>query len=231
MGIKDSVVVITGASRGLGKALAVEFSKRGATVVVSSREKRELEKVAGDIGAAAIVCDVTDEAQVDNLVVETVKRFGRLDIMVNNAGILAPRVQVPELDSEWVHKMMEVNFFGTMYGSKHALRQMLQQGSGAIVNIVSTSGLTARAGSVGYAATKFAATGFTRGLALEVEGQNILVLGVYPGGMKTDLFGLQTVPEQDYDAYMEVSEVAEKVVAHLETAAPSSELVVRRPSL
>ena len=228
MNLKDKVVAITGASRGLGKALAVEFISHGATVVVSSREKEGLEKVANEIGATAIVCDVTDEKQVEQLVAETVKRFGRIDVMVNNAGILAPRVPVAELDVEWVHKMMEVNFFGAMYGSKHALGQMIKQNGGVIINIISTSGLNPRVGSVGYAATKFACSGFTRGLAMEAVDNNIFVLGVYPGGMKTPLFKLQQTLPSDYDDYMDPHGVAEKIVAHLETDNPENELVIRR---
>lgn len=229
MNFIDKVVVITGASKGLGRCMAEVFIERGTRVVISSRDENELSKTASEIGATPIVCDVIDEDRVKNLIVETVKLFGRLDVMVNNAGLLAPRVPVVELDSEWVHKMMEVNFFGTLYGSKYAFRQMIKQNSGVIINIVSTSGLNPRVGSVGYAATKFAASGFTRGLALEAADKNISVLGVYPGGIKTPLFNLQPTLPSDYDTYMDPKAVAEKIVTHLEKNNSESELVIRRP--
>lgn len=227
MEFQDKVVVITGANGGLGGALAVAFTKEGARLVLGTRTTDELKELTKSVNGLAIVADVANEQQVINLAQAAINKFGRIDIWVNNAGIRIPHCPVEELNSVRVHEMMEVNFFGTMYGSKAALIQMEKQKSGIIINILSTSALTGRANSSAYCASKYAAVGFTNSLRLEAMTENIKVIGVYPGGMKTRFFDEQR--PADYNDYMDPNIVAEKIVANLKSDIMKEDLIIKRP--
>lgn len=225
MKLQDSVIVITGASRGLGRALAERCAQEGAQLVLSSMPSRELDAVARTFSAFAVPADVTDEAQVQHLASTAVQRFGCIDGWMNNAGIWVAHAPIEQQDSRRVHRIMEVNFFGTFYGSRAALIQMKKQGKGTIMNTLSTSALEGRVGSSGYCASKYAAVGFTKSLRLEAKPFGIDVIGVYPGGMKTHLFDEQR-PEQ-YETYMDPADVAARVIANLQSDHPEEELIVR----
>ncbi len=226
MTLDGKIAVITGASRGLGKCLAEVLTQRGAKVVVSARSGAELEQVAEATGAMAIPCDVTHEDEVNTLVRETVTRFGRLDIFVNNAGVWTPRRMVEETPIAEIRRMFEVNVFGLIFGSRAAYQQMMKQGTGTIVNIISTSALVARPGSSGYSASKHAAAGFTKALTAEAAEKGVQVFAIYPGGIKTHLFDAEK--PADYDDYMDPSDIAEKIVTHLERNEHEPELILRR---
>src|SRR3989344_3132570 len=116
MEIKDKVVVITGSSKGLCKSLAYAFTEKGAKVVVNARNKNELIEVASDIGALPVVADVTKEKEVLVLADAVIDKYGRIDIWINNAGIWMPHAPIEEMDWDRAHDLMEVNFFGTVYG-------------------------------------------------------------------------------------------------------------------
>jgi short-subunit dehydrogenase len=207
---KDQVVVITGASRGLGKSLAALFIKKGAKVILSGRDVAELNKVAEEIGGIVIVADVTKEKEVIELAEQVLEKFGRIDIWINNAGIWLPRASAENIDIKRAHDLIEVNLFGLMYGSRAAIRQMKKQSSGIIVNIISTSALSGRPNQSAYSASKHAAKGFTDSLREEITEKAIKVIGVYPGGMKTDLFNEQKPDE--FDQFLSPEDVAEKII-------------------
>ena len=226
--MENKVVVITGASRGLGKAIAQVLASKKAKVVVSGRDKKDLQQVAKEIGATAIVADVTKEKDVLKLAYDVVAKFGQIDIWVNNAGIWLPRAPIEEVDMKRAHDMFEVNLFGTVYGARAALAQMRKQGHGTILNIVSTSALTGRPLSSMYSASKYAARGFTDSLREEIKGEGITVIGAYPGGIKTHLFD-EKIPD-DYSDYMTPESVAQKIVENLEKTIPETEIIIRRPS-
>ena len=228
MDLRDKVVVITGAGRGLGEVLAELFSREGCKVVVSATTNEKLDEVATRINGYAVQADVREEMQLLQLSDQTVKKFGRIDIWVNNAGIRIPHTDLEEIDWSRAHNMMEVNYFGTAYGTKAALKYMKSQKSGTIINILSTSALQGRAKSSAYAASKYAAKGFTDAIRNEVRDDGITVIGVCPGGMKTDFFNEQ-IPE-DYDKYMEASTVGEKIIDNLKRDKPEEEQVIRRPA-
>ncbi|HDY73199.1 MAG TPA: SDR family oxidoreductase [Candidatus Jorgensenbacteria bacterium] len=228
MELKDKVVVITGASKGLGRELAQTFTKEGAKVVISARSEKELQEVAEELGALAIAADVTKENDVESLARDVVREYGRIDIWINNAGAWIPHGPIEELDMKRVHDMMEVNLFGTMYGSRVALIQMRKQNGGMIINILSTSALEGRSGSSGYCASKYAAVGFTKSLRKETKDSGITVISIYPGGMQTNLFD-EEKPE-DIDKYMQPSFVVERIVQNLQQREPKEELIIRRPS-
>ena len=135
---------------------------------------------------------------------------------------------IEELDAMRVHNMMEVNLFGTFYGSRAALRHMQKQGNGGtIVNILSTRSLDARAGQAGYTASKFAASGFTKALRLEATPYGIKVIAVYSGGMKTALFDKKR--PADYGEFMEPADVARRIKENLERETPEEEMILKRP--
>jgi NAD(P)-dependent dehydrogenase (short-subunit alcohol dehydrogenase family) len=208
MDLKDKVVVITGGSKGLGKALALGFLKDGSRVVVCSKNEEELKNLGNEI--VGIKADVTKENELQALALKVVNDFGKIDVWVNNAGIWLPHKPIEETDWKRAHDLIEVNLFGMVYGSKISLAQMRKQDFGTIVNIISTSGLNGKVNETAYCASKFAASGFTRSLAKEVDGEKIKVLGVYPGRMRTNLFD-ESKP-QNYDELMDPNFVAEKII-------------------
>jgi NAD(P)-dependent dehydrogenase (short-subunit alcohol dehydrogenase family) len=223
MDLKNKVVVITGGSKGLGKALALCFLKDGSKVVVCSKDGEFKDLENGIIGIKA---DVTKENEIQALAEKVVNDFGQIDIWINNAGIWLPHKPIEETDWKRAHDLMEVNLFGTVYGSKIALAQMRKQDFGLIVNIISTSGLNGKINETAYCASKFAVTGFTQSLIKEVDGKKIKILGVYPGGMQTNLFD-ESKPE-NYTEFMEPSFVAEKIVQNLKLEKPNEELIINR---
>ncbi len=223
MQLKDKIIVITGANRGLGRCLADVFLEKGAKVVAASRT---IEGLTATDSLVPVLTDVTKEQDQQNLAARTIEKFGRIDIWINNAGIWIPHVLAEEMDMKRVHEMFEVNLFGTMYGSIAALRQMRQQGSGIIVNIISTSALQGRPTSSAYAASKFAADGFTKSINLEAKDAGIKVIAVYPGGMKTHLFDENS--PADYAQYMDPKDVAAKIIANLELDSPEEAQILKR---
>lgn len=226
MELKNKVIVITGASSGLGKCLAMAFKKEKSKVIISSNNEQELKQTADELQVDFVKSDVTNEEEVKQLGRKTIEKFGHIDIWINNAGIWIPHAPIEELDMKKVHQMVEVNLFGTIYGSRTALLQMKKQGYGIIINIISTSALEGRPGSAGYCASKYAADGFTKSLRLELKPTNIQVISIYPGGMKTNLFHDQKPP--DYENYMEPSWVAERIIENLKKENPEEELIIKK---
>ncbi len=223
MDLKNKVVVITGGSKGLGRALALRFLEDGSKVIVCSKDGdfKNLEN-----GIVGIKADVTKEDEVQALADKVIVDFNKIDIWVNNAGIWLPHKPIEETDWKRAHDLIEVNLFGTVYGSKIALAQMRKQGLGLIVNIISTSGLNGKINETAYCASKFAVSGFTRSLMKEVDGEKIRILGVYPGGMQTNLFD-ENKPE-NYTEFMDPNFVAEKIISNLKLEKPEEELIIKR---
>ena len=229
MNLKDKVVVITGGSRGLGRSMAELFIKEGATVVVSSKDKILLDTTAKEIKTYAIYADVTKERDIQKLVDKTIKKFGRIDIWINNAGIFITHDFLENFESEKVKNVLLVNTFGTFLGCKFALKQMkMQKEKGVILNVISTSALAGRPKSSMYSASKWAVVGLTKAIQMENADSGVKILSVYPGGMKTKLFGVKK--PADFDTYMEQDYVAEKVIANLKLENPEPELIIRRPN-
>ncbi len=227
MNLQGAVVVITGSTSGLGKALAEAFVRESAKVVISSRSKDEVNTVAATMSAYGTAADVTREGDMQKLVGEVVKEFGRIDVWINNAGIWIPHGPIEDLDMARVRQMVDVNLFGTMNGTKAVLPVMRKQNSGIIVNILSTSALNGRAGSSAYCASKYGATGFTKSLQLEIQGSGVKAIAVYPGGMQTHLFD-EKKPD-DINQYMQPSFVAGKILENLKAGELQEELIIKRP--
>jgi NAD(P)-dependent dehydrogenase (short-subunit alcohol dehydrogenase family) len=190
--MSKQVVLITGALTGIGRATAVVFAAAGANIVVSGRREKEgkkLEKELREIGAEAqfVKTDVRYEPEVQSLVDETVKRFGRLDVAVNNAGTEGVIGPITSQTSETYANTFETNVLGVLLSMKHELRVMLTQGKGSIINISSTLGQEGAAGAALYVASKHAVEGLTKSAALEVGGTGVRVNIVAPGPVDTGM--------------------------------------------
>ncbi len=226
MELREKVVVITGGTKGLGMELAVTLAEKKAHVIVCARHEKGFENLSKEI--IGIKADVTQESDLKNVIRIVVEKFGHVDLWINNAGIWSPKAPVENTDWDMAHTLMEVNLFGTVYGSRVALLQMKQQGFGVIMNIISTSALEGKALSSAYVASKYAASGFTKAMRKELEDTNIKVVSVYPGGMKSDFFG-EDEPK-NFEVYMEPLFVAQEIIKNLEEEIPLEELIIKRPS-
>jgi 3-oxoacyl-[acyl-carrier protein] reductase len=189
MELENKVAIVTGASRGIGRAIAVRFARAGANVVLAARSMSDLEQVAAEIeplgrSVLAVKTDVTNEAEDQNLIDRTVDRFGSIDILVNNAGIGYFR-NVEEMSAQEFDAMWAVNVRGVFLCSKFVLPHMRRQQSGDIINISSLAGRNSFVGGSGYSATKWALIGFARSMMLEVREHNIRVVTLCPGSVDT----------------------------------------------
>jgi len=178
--LRDKVVVVTAAAgTGIGSSVARRALEEGATVVVSDWHERRLAATASDLGVKAITCDVTSEEQVQALVDGTVAEYGRLDVMINNAGLGGTRSVLDMTDEEW-SRVLDVTLNGTFRCTRAALRQMVAQGSGAVVNNASVVGWRAQEGQAHYAAAKAGVMALTRCAAMDVASHGIRVNAVAP---------------------------------------------------
>ena len=182
--MKDKVVIITGASSGIGEALARKFSEEGSWVVLAARQVEKLlilqKELAKHSGRTLIVaCDVSIESDCKKLIHETVKEFGRIDVLINNAGI-SMRAIFNELDLGVIRKVMDVNFWGTVCCTKFALPYLLNT-NGSVVGISSIAGKKGLPGRTGYSSSKFAIEGFLETLRTENLNKGLHVLVACPG--------------------------------------------------
>ncbi len=187
--MKGKVAVVTGAGRGIGRAIAQALGREGARVVLAARTPAEIESAAGEIralgtDALAVRADIGREEDARRLIETALENFGTVDILVNNAGIghFAPVAELPvdEFDAMW-----QVNMRGVFLTTRAALPAMMKQRSGDILNLASLAGRNAFIGGAGYAATKWALIGFSRCLMLEVRSHDIRVVTLCPGSVDT----------------------------------------------
>jgi NAD(P)-dependent dehydrogenase (short-subunit alcohol dehydrogenase family) len=190
--VSASVVVITGALAGIGRATATAFARQGAQLIVSGRRGEvgeELIKELRALGAEAefVKADVRHEQDVRGLIERAVERFGRLDVAVNNAGTEGQQGPLTEQSPESYAATFETNVLGTLLSLKHELRVMIPQGSGTIINMSSTMGSRGAAGASMYVASKHAVEGLTKSAALEAAPHGVRVNAVAPGPVDTEM--------------------------------------------
>jgi NAD(P)-dependent dehydrogenase (short-subunit alcohol dehydrogenase family) len=197
--LEGKVAMITGASQGLGRALALAYAKEGAQIVINSRQEENIRPVAEEAESTgaevlALAADVSRSADVGRLVGAATQRFGRVDVLVNNAGVLGPRVAIVEYPEDEWRLVIDANLTGPFLVSKAVIEHMPEGGS--IVNVVSGVSVEGRPGWGAYSVSKFGVEGFTQILAAELKERGIRVNAVDPGGMRTEMRAA-AYPEED----------------------------------
>ena len=183
------VAVVTGASRGIGRAIAARLAHEGARVVVTARSAEGAGAAAGELpgaGHLGVACDVADSAAVDALVKRVESELGSLDVLVNNAGVTADNIMLRLRDEDW-DRVLDTNLKGAFLMIRAAARGMMKRRSGRIINITSVVGLTGNRGQVNYAASKAGLVGLTKSVARELASRGILCNAVAPGYIGTDM--------------------------------------------
>lgn len=190
--LNGKVAVVTGAGRGIGRAIALQFVQYGAKVVVNYRSSlKQVEELLDEIKnsggeAIAVQADISKEEEAKKLMEAAVKEYGRLDILVNNAGITKDTLLM-RMSEEDFTSVLDINLKGTFFCTKHASNIMLKQRSGRIINLSSVSGITGNVGQANYAASKAGVIGFTKAVARELAVRGITVNAVAPGFIETDM--------------------------------------------
>jgi len=189
---KDKVVLITGASSGIGRETAIQFAKKGSNLILVARRKQKLEQLDNDlkkykISTLICECDVSDKLQVEKMSKLVLEKFGSVDILVNNAGF-AIYGSIFDLTTEEIESQMATNYFGMIYCIKNFLPFMLEKKSGHIVNIASVAASFGLPGIASYCASKFAMLGFSEGLKHELKGTGVGITVVSPIMVRTNFF-------------------------------------------
>ncbi len=189
MGALDGkVAIVTGGSSGIGERIVEIFFEQGAKVVVAARRQEEGAALEKRLGVRFIRADVSSESDVKTMVDQTVKWFGRVDCLVNNAGVPSPMVSITEIDVPTIDQLLAVNVRGVLLGIKHVAPVMLSQGTGSIINIGSIAGLRGGASGHIYSATKAAVHSLTRSAGAELGEKGIRVNTISPGAIVTGIF-------------------------------------------
>ncbi len=191
MHLTDRVAVVTGSTKGIGRAIALEFARHGARVVVSGRNQERAEQVCQEIRtnggtAVAVIGDVANMQDADALMKTALDEFGKVDILVNNAGITKDNLVMRMSESDW-DAVININLKGTFNCIKAVTRQMMKQRYGRIVNITSVVGEIGNAGQANYAASKAGIIGLTKSVARELASRNITCNAIAPGFIETDM--------------------------------------------
>jgi short-subunit dehydrogenase len=224
--LDGKVAIITGASSGIGAALAVQLSREGAAVILAARRKERIEKLAGEISgggftALPVQADVTRRPDAEMLLRTAIERYGRLDILVNNAG-RGHFASVEETTDEMIRSMFELNVYSLWYTTRPALVQMKKQGSGHIINIASLAGKLGYPFNSAYVAAKHACVGFTHALRMELLETGIHATVVCPAGVLTEWAGA-TEGGSMLPFFSESGPLIRKIAAERQIALPSIE--------
>ncbi|MDG2353083.1 MAG: SDR family oxidoreductase [Acidimicrobiales bacterium] len=220
MELNDCVAVVTGGATGIGRALVERFHKEGASgLVVADLNVDGAKQVAESVGGVAVECDVSDESAVSGLISETVEKFGRIDLMVSNAGYVT--VGALEAPDEELKKMFDVHVMAHLWAARHSIPHMIEAGGGYLLNTASAAGLLTQLGSLHYSVTKHAAVSLSEFLAISYREHGIKVSVLCPQSVETDI--LENSPTRDLlsegaaspaavDGVLKAEEVAQSVV-------------------
>jgi NADP-dependent 3-hydroxy acid dehydrogenase YdfG len=229
-GLKNKIAIVTGASKGIGRAIAQHYGHEGAKLVISARNQETLLSVEDELKSSGVetvlvVADMSKEDDVKGLIKTAIDTFGRIDILVNNAGfgIFKP---VSEMTTEEYDQLFSVNMRGTFIASREVLKYMTKQNDGVIINVASLAGKNAVENGAVYAATKWAMLGFGKSLMLEVRKYNIRVITICPGSVDTDFSSSHL---KNRDKILKPEDIAEAAVlaASLPARAMMSEIDLR----
>lgn len=233
MNLKDKIVLVTGASKGIGKNISITLAKEGAVTVLTSRNKEMLEKTQEEIEflggrALAIPADISKEKELSDLFGKIRDRFGRLDILVNNAATIITG-RIADFSLKDYDTMMQTNLRGLYICCQQALKFMLPQKNGYIINISSVAGFKGYAGQSAYTASKHGVMGITKSLAAEVYKDGIFVTAILPGGVDTEL-ARYARPDIDRTALISTQDIADTVLylLHLSDTAWVDEIYIHR---
>ena len=201
--LDGKIALVTGASRGIGRAIAIELAKEGATVAINYAGNKtaaeEVQNIITDMGGKAMIiqADVSDENSAMNMVEEVIKEFGGIDILVNNAGITRDGLFIRMKEDDW-NAVINTNLTGIFNCTKVAAKYMMKKRSGKIINMSSVSGIMGNAGQTNYAAAKAGVIGFTKSLAREMASRGITVNAVAPGFIATDMTAAMPEKAQEH---------------------------------
>ena len=189
--LNDKVVIITGASQGIGRTMATVFAESGANVICVARSEDKIKELSSEIEnkggrAIPIACDIGDGVAFSNTIKSVVDQFGKLDILINNAGITRDALLMRMNESQW-DEVIQTNLKGAFFGMKAAIRPMMKNKFGRIINITSIVGLTGNPGQANYAASKAGLIGMTQSIAKEVGSRGITVNCIAPGWIDTEM--------------------------------------------
>ena len=224
MKLEGQVAIVTGASRGLGRAIAIQYAREGAKVAVTSRHSspaglpgtarqtaQDIEEAGGE--ALALPCDSTDDGQVQEMVRRVMERFGQIDILVNNAGIMIPAEPLLDIEPERWNNLMATNINGLYLACRHVLPHMIERRQGHVMNIGSGAAANYRAGGTAYCSSKAALNLFSQCLAEEMREHNVRVNVLDPGPLKSE--GSSVIPWTKHDWHLRLTpaEAAPSAVA------------------
>ena len=188
MKLKDKVCIVTGASSGMGRAIASLFAAEGAAVIAAARRKNRLDELAEENAKIhPLVVDMMEREQVVSMVKDTIEKYGRLDVLVNNAGIMDDFMPLAEVSDDLWQRIMKVNVDAPMYAMREAIPAMMKQGGGVILNISSIGGLYGSRAGAAYTTSKHALNGLTKNVAFQYGPQKIRCNAICPGGVETEI--------------------------------------------
>ena len=217
--LKNKNALITGAGKGIGKAIALALAKEGVNVILIARTQDEIDSVAAKVRslrvkALAITADVADINSVNAAVEQALAEFGTIDILINNAGIAAFGKFLELEPTDW-ERIIQVNLMGTYYVTRAVLPNMIERQTGDIINISSTAGLSGNALTSAYSASKFAVLGLTESLMQEVRKHNIRVTALTPSTVATELAKDLKLTDGNPEKVMQAEDMAELIIAQL----------------
>jgi 3-oxoacyl-[acyl-carrier protein] reductase len=217
--LKNKNALITGAGKGIGKAIALALAKEGVNIILVARTQVEIDSVAAKVRslrvkALAITADVADIKSVNSAVEKALAEFGTIDILINNAGIAAFGKFLELEPTDW-ERIIQVNLMGTYYVTRAVLPNMIERQTGDIINISSTAGLSGNALTSAYSASKFAVLGLTESLMQEVRKHNIRVTALTPSTVATDMAKELKLTDGNPETVMQAEDMAELIIAQL----------------